>query len=152
MNQCNPLVKLLSFQLPPKWREVIATSDVVLANARAKPNLERGWLKLKMEETWRSLLPIMELNLHLVARVLKIGVVEYCLTSATGKDSSTKMLMKIKWNQRKEADLLPPYNECPTLYHHFIMNIIAWNYRGNYARPAPFGRSTLSGRSALSCN
>ncbi|XP_023881941.1 uncharacterized protein LOC136065446 [Quercus suber] len=83
-----------------------------------------------MEETWRSLLPIMELNLLLVARVLKIGVVEYCLTSATGKDSSTKMLMKIKWNQRKEADLLPPYNECPTLYHHFIMNIIAWNCRG----------------------
>lgn len=34
------------------------------------------------------------------------------------------------WNLKEEAELLSPFDECPTTSYFFIMNIIVWNCRG----------------------
>ena len=41
-----------------------------------------------------------------------------------------KMLKQIRWNLREEAKSLPPFDECPTPQHLFLMNIIIWNCGG----------------------
>ena len=59
-----------------------------------------------------------------------MGVLKHCLTLIPGRSQETKMLEKIGWNLRKEAEVRPPLDECPTPNHHFIMNIIIWNNKG----------------------
>ena len=74
--------------------------------------------------------PTMVFNLLSFARVLEWGVVEHCVTLILGKGQTFRMLKKIGWNLRKEAELLLSYDECPTPYHQLAMNIIAWTCRG----------------------
>lgn len=52
------------------------------------------------------------------------------MTFAPGRGMSAVMLRKTGWNLRKEAELVPTHNECPTPNHQFLMNIIIWNNRG----------------------
>lgn len=41
-----------------------------------------------------------------------------------------EMLRWIEWNLKEETKLLPPFDECPTSNHIFLMNIIVWNCKG----------------------
>ena len=52
------------------------------------------------------------------------------MTLSLGRGQKTKVLEKIRWNLRKEAEVRPPFDECPTFNHQHIMNIIIWNSRG----------------------
>lgn len=41
-------------------------------------------------------------------------------------------IAKADWiNLREEAMLIPPFDECPTHNHIFIMNVIIWNCKGD---------------------
>lgn len=74
--------------------------------------------------------PMMVFNLHSIAQELEMGVLEHFLTLNPGRGQEMKMLERIKWNLRKEAEMRPSFDECPTPYHQLVMNIIIWNSRG----------------------
>ena len=74
--------------------------------------------------------PTLEFSLHSISHKTKMGVLEHCLTLMPRKRQMNKMLRRIGWNLREDAKAQPQMNECPTSYHHLIMNIIVWNSRG----------------------
>lgn len=47
-----------------------------------------------------------------------------------GEGQMKEMLRWIEWNLKEETKLLPPFDECPTSNHIFLMNIIVWNCKG----------------------
>jgi len=59
-----------------------------------------------------------------------MGVLEHYLTLCPGRGQTKEVLAKIGWNLRIEAELLPSFDECPTLDHQLTMNVIIWNSRG----------------------
>lgn len=74
--------------------------------------------------------PTLEFNLHSIVQELEMGVLEHHLTLIPGIGQSKKMMVKIEWNLMTEAELLPPFDECPTPNQQFIINIIIWNSKG----------------------
>ena len=65
-----------------------------------------------------------------MARKMEMGVLEHCLTLIPRRGQTSEMLAKIGQNLRKEAELLPPFNECPTPNRLLSMNIIVQNSKG----------------------
>ena len=74
--------------------------------------------------------PTLEFSLHSISHKMEMGVLEHCLTLMPRKRQMEKMLRWIGWNLKEDAKAQPQMNECPTSYHHLIMNIIVWNSRG----------------------
>uniref|UniRef100_A0A7N2LPP0 Uncharacterized protein n=1 Tax=Quercus lobata TaxID=97700 RepID=A0A7N2LPP0_QUELO len=64
-----------------------------------------------------------------IGKVLRID--SHTTWRREGRRGQTKeVLAKIGWNLRIEAELLPSFDECPTLDHQLTMNVIIWNSRG----------------------
>lgn len=68
--------------------------------------------------------PTMYFLLHVIGRVLEMGVIQHCKTLTPGKGQSREMLKLTGWNLMDEAKHLPQFDECPTPFHSLIMNII----------------------------
>lgn len=45
------------------------------------------------------------------------------------KGLTPSMMKKIRWIEWNLAELIPLFDECPNFFHHFTMNVIAWNCR-----------------------
>lgn len=72
----------------------------------------------------------MEFNLHYLITQLEMGILKYCLILMLRRGHSTEMLNRMGWNLKKETKSQPPFDECCTPNHIFVMNIIIWNSRG----------------------
>jgi len=74
--------------------------------------------------------PTVVFSLHGSSLELEMGVLQHNLTMCLGEGQMKEMLKQIGWNLREEAKSLPPFDECLTPQHLFLMNIIIWNCRG----------------------
>ena len=74
--------------------------------------------------------PTLEFSIHAMAREMNLGVFEHLLTLCPRKGKTKEMMALMGWNLRREAEILPHLDECPTPFHQLTMNIIVWNCRG----------------------
>ena len=96
-----------------------------------------GWLLPLSDPAWREATkliqvfkPTMAFNLHMVSQEMELGVLQHMVTLLPGEGQMKEVLKQTGWNLREEAKLGPPFDECPTPDHTFLMNIIIWNCRG----------------------
>ena len=101
-------------------KEVVAIPGAVILKTWENPTHVIGSFKRKRKAAWKLIF----LSTKMVQRS------ELLPWTTTLWGMSTVMLRKTGWNPRKEADLRPPHNECPTPFSFFPMNIIIWNSRG----------------------
>lgn len=74
--------------------------------------------------------PTLEFRVYSIARHLNMGILMLCLILCPRKGWIKEVLVKMVWFLRSKAELMPPFDECPTPSHQLIMNIIVWNSRG----------------------
>lgn len=58
--------------------------------------------------------PMLMFNLHSIAWELKLGILEHYLTLIPGRGLMKEMIEMTRWNLRKEAEVRPPFDKCPT--------------------------------------
>lgn len=68
--------------------------------------------------------PTVVFSLHGLSLELEMGVLQHNLTICLGEGQIKEMLKRIGWNLREKAKSPPPFDECPTPQHLFLMNII----------------------------
>ena len=52
-----------------------------------------------------------------MAREMNLGVFEHLLTLCPRKGKTKEMMALMGWNLRREAEILPHLDECPTPFH-----------------------------------
>ena len=74
--------------------------------------------------------PTSVFSLLVVSQEMEMGVLQHSITMILIEGQTKFMVKRIGWYLLEMAKLMPPFDECPTLNHILLMNIIVWNCKG----------------------
>ena len=120
---------------------IVEIPRVIIEEIRARPTNSLGWLNSKIRKAWRLEFPLTPVSaaqgfLHLTEPEWGMmnnpwwKFVAHCVTMMLGRGQMMELVRKTGWNLMEEAKYLLSFDECPTLNHCLVMNIITWNCRG----------------------